>query len=496
MTRWSKIALIGLLIVVFPTIVCGQIAIKHYARPRIQPDSADTEYYGKNHFWRATGEVVGFNIGLWAFDRYVVNGDYARISFNTIKENFKHGFKWDNDKLNTNMFMHPYNGNLYYTAGRSNGFNFWQSSLFAFGGSAMWELFMENEYPSTNDIIATPIGGTAIGEVSYRASDAIIDDRTSGSERIGREVSVFLISPIRGLTRILTGDAWKVRPTRGRQFGTPSVATEISVGARCLQFEREANHSEWGAAVDFNLEYGDRFKVKSTNPYDYFTLNVGINAMNGQPLLSHLEIKGRLLGRELMEEKNYRLNVGLYQHFDFFDSDTIRNGVARCPYKLGVPASLGGGVMFRANENPYCHFDAYTHLNGVILGSVLSDYYMVDDRNYNLASGFGVKAGLNVVLGKDRLSLTLDHHFYRLFTWKGYHRNTDLSEVDYRTLDVLGDQSVATFSVTEFRTDAKIWQQLYGTFKLSYYYRSTHYRDYSHISSSSFGLKFMLTYKF
>lgn len=29
----------------------------------------------------------------------------------------------------------------------------------------MWELFMECEYPSTNDIIATPIGGAALGEV-------------------------------------------------------------------------------------------------------------------------------------------------------------------------------------------------------------------------------------------------------------------------------------------------------------------------------------------
>ncbi len=64
----------------------------------------------------------------------------------------------DNDHLNTNMFAHPYNGSLYFNAGRSNGYNFWQSELFAIGGSAMWEMFMECEYPSTNDIIATPIG--------------------------------------------------------------------------------------------------------------------------------------------------------------------------------------------------------------------------------------------------------------------------------------------------------------------------------------------------
>lgn len=141
----------------------------------------------KKNFLRATGEVIGMNIGLWAFDRYALKGHYAYISFETIKENFKHGFEWDNDHLNTNMFAHPYNGSLFFNAGRSNGFNFWQSELFAIGGSAMWELFMECEYPSTNDIIATPIGGAALGEVFYRTSDMILDDRSSGCERVGRE---------------------------------------------------------------------------------------------------------------------------------------------------------------------------------------------------------------------------------------------------------------------------------------------------------------------
>lgn len=42
---------------------------------------------------------------------------------------------------------------------------------------------MECEYPSTNDIIATPVGGAAIGKVLYRTSDLILDDRSSGGER-------------------------------------------------------------------------------------------------------------------------------------------------------------------------------------------------------------------------------------------------------------------------------------------------------------------------
>lgn len=195
----------------------SQIPIQFHTIEQIPPDSADLQRMTKRHFWRAAGEVVGFNLGLWAFDRYIQRGDFAYISFNTIKENFKHGLIWDNDKLGTNTFLHPYNGSLYFNAARANGFNFWQSGLFAIGGSFMWEFFMEREYPSTNDFIATPIGGTALGEVLYRASDAVLDDRLTGGARFEREAAAFILSPLRGLNRIITGDAWKVRPTRDRK---------------------------------------------------------------------------------------------------------------------------------------------------------------------------------------------------------------------------------------------------------------------------------------
>ena len=250
----------------------------------------------KKHFWRAAGEMFGLNVGLWAFDRYVLNGHYARISWNTIKANFKNGFDWDNDHLSTNMFAHPYHGSLYFNAGRANGFNFWQSELFALGGSAMWEMFMESEYPSKNDIIATPIGGAALGEVFYRTSDLVLDERTSGSERFGREGTSgserfgrealsFLLSPMRGLTRILTGEAWEKKPsagrefgnppTAGREFGNPSYQLDVSLGMRLLTSHDNERLLKAGASARINLEYGDRY-APSKRPYDYFSLLLGM----------------------------------------------------------------------------------------------------------------------------------------------------------------------------------------------------------------------------
>ena len=72
---------------------------------------------------------------------------------------------------------------------------------------------------------------------------------------------------------------------------------------------------------------------------------------------------------------------------------------------------------------------------------------------------------------------------------------TNLDNVDYKTLDAQGDRSVALFNVTGLRADLRVWKKLYATFSFSNYLRSTHYRDYPHMTSNSFALRLMLTYK-
>lgn len=473
----------------------AQMPIKYRIVEQVPPDTADLNYYGKKHFLRAGGEVIGMNTAVWAFDRFVTHGDFSYISFKTIAENFKHGFVWDNDQLGTNTFLHPYNGNLYYAAGRSNGFNFWQSELFALGGSALWELCMENEYPSINDVIATPVGGAVIGETLFRASDALIDDRTRGANRFGRELAVFIISPMRGINRLITGQAWKHRATSGRMFGTPNIAIRVTAGMDVMTFQGRMRSPYLGGVVQFDLEYGDRFEAKSTKPYDYFTFRAKLRGMKYQPVLAQLNIQGRLLSREVLDHKNSSGSIGLYQHFDYYDSDTITN-IDKVPYKLGVPASVGVGFHFRDVERRKYIFDCYAHANAVILGSILSDHYWTDERNYNFASGFSLKGGANIVWGKKRSSLSVSHEYYRLFTWKGYAPGTDLSTVDYHTLNVMGDKSVASFNVTEVRFDYQLYKKLYGTLTFINKARSTHYRDWPDKRSSTMSLSAMLTYKF
>ena len=455
------------------------------------PDSESR--HGTRRFFSAALTVAGLNAGVWAFDRYVQKGDFAYISSRTVRDNFRHGFIWDNDKLGTNMFLHPYHGNLYYNSARSYGYNFWQSGLFAFGGSAMWELFMECEYPSTNDIIATPIGGMALGEVAFRASDVLVDDRLSGGARFGREACIFILSPMRGITRIVNGDAWRRRAVPGRTFPLPDVKIEFSAGIRSLEFEDQIFDKGIGFTSAAHIEYGDRFEESCTRPYDYFTVMANLNVQASQPLLGRLNIMGRLLSHATEYRNRRYLSVGMYQHFDYYDSDTISDVSARTPYKLAVPASLGCGLIYRDDPSRSWTFDAWLHANAILLGGVLSDYYRVDERNYNLANGFSFKFGVSFELFRHRLRLAWNNEYYRMFTWKGYPSDIDWTDFDRRTLDAQGDRSVAMFNVSEMRADLHLWRNLYLTAEFAHYLRSTHYRDFPHVRSSTTSTSLCLT---
>lgn len=488
-----------------------------YASIMSQPhktDSVDLAFHQRKHFWRAAAETVGFNLGLWAFDRTVLKGHYSYISLNTIKENFRHGFEWDNDHLKTNMFDHPYTGGLYYNAARSNGYNFWQSELFAIGGSAMWELFMECEYPSTNDIIATPVGGAVLGEVEYRLSDLILDNRTWGPERVGRELAAFIVDPMRGVNRLISGRAWSRRATSGRHFGIPSLKIDISAGIRRLTMLDNYHVSKSGAAAEIDLEYGERYGVSAKKPYDYFTGHAELQSIPTQPFLSRVEIIGRLLSADLVEKPTINLNIGLYQHFDFFDSDTISaspdNQWQPCniPYKLGSPASVGGGLMLGCRPLPQLSLDAYLHLNAVVLAGMLTDYYRDYNRNYNWGSGFSIKAGAQFNFLSDRILLRVADEYFRVYTWNGSDSNANWTNIpDGRPVNIQGDASRSWFNHVDLSVDYRMLSRLYITLGVDFYKRNTFYYDHTMviddfswtsnaiIDSHQFGLHLMLTYK-
>jgi hypothetical protein len=410
-----------------------------------------------------------------------------------VKDNFRHGFVWDNDQIATNLFGHPYQGSLYYTSARSGGYGYLASSLFAVAGSATWELFMENENPSINDAIATPIGGVILGEIFYRASDRFLDDRTTGGERFARELAAFLIAPARTLSRIINGDAWKTRRTSGRQFGVPRIDFEISLGVRLLELKDEILDEGFGAASKISVEYGERFETNGRKPYDYCTLDGSFNIQQGQPFLGQINALGRIWATDWIDSQKDYLSFGIYQHFNYYDSDTISDLSNRIPYKFGAPASFGAGLMHKSKRDGKWSFNSHFHLNAIILGASINDYSR-EERDYHLSTGFSVFSGISATY-RNKVRLSLGYKGFSFFPW-GYPEEYDFEKAGKSDYDFRLDKATTLVNTSTFRYDIKLTDKLYLTGLHSIYNRLSRYDYFEDVQSQSSENLLMLTCKF
>ncbi len=149
----------------------------------------------------AFAQMVGVNLTLWAHNRYIMQEPWARISLNSVKRNYEHGWVLDDNNFNVNQFGHPLQGSLVYTAARAQGLSLWQSSVYPILSSYMWEMAMETEYPSVNDMLTTPLSGITYGEISHRLSLLILGDNPGW----GKELASLIVNPSLGLNRLFRG---------------------------------------------------------------------------------------------------------------------------------------------------------------------------------------------------------------------------------------------------------------------------------------------------
>lgn len=311
------------------------------------PDSIyvynDSTYHIKKRPWRAALETFGLNVAVWGFDRFVMNEEFAHISINTIKDNIKNGFVWDNDQMSTNLFAHPYHGGLYFNTARSNGLNFWESIPYSFGGSLMWEFCGEREPPAINDLIATTFGGVALGEVTNRISLLVLDDSKRGFNRFCREFLGTLISPVRGFNRLISGEMWKYRASHYKyhDYDRLPVKFSIGLGDRYIADDNHLFFGEHTVYAKFNMNYGDAFNDEENKPYDYFSLNATFNFTGNQPLISDVNLTAKLWGKKLRTTTGMEMMFGVFQHFNYFDSEEVIDGSGKIPYKISEAAEIG-----------------------------------------------------------------------------------------------------------------------------------------------------------
>ena len=453
----------------------------------------------KPNLLRTAAMITALNVFVNRWDDWVLNEEFPRISLHSIGHNFEHAFVWDNDNFNTNLFAHPYHGNLYFNSARANGLNFWQSYPCALGGSLMWEFAGEITPPAINDMIATSVGGTCIGEVTFRISDLFYDDREMGFSRFLRELGGAAVSPMKGLKRLLTGEAWKVK---GRNYlyhdySRIPISYSISVGSRYLADDRALFRGEHNPFLELGMEYGDAYDNEENKPFDYFRASATFGFSSNQPAVNRLNLLGRLWGTPVADNNNFEADFGLFQHFNFYNSEAVKDGTDLIPYRISEAASVGPGLIYRFPQlEERVNLEQRVFLSGILLGGSLSDYLYIQERDYNMGSGFSAKIQTNMDIKRVGY-MKIDANYFHIFTWKGYDRSEWVGKEGF-DLDYTNAQGdPGNTRMMAFNADFGVYlsRHLSLDFRGSYFWRHAHYRDFPNVDAKTFELRAGLTYK-
>jgi hypothetical protein len=304
----------------------------------------DPVYNPKYVWWKPALRVVVANGLTWSIDRFIYNFDYSRIGPKVWKENMRLGWEWDADRFGINFIGHPHTGNMYFNIARSNGYSFWQSFPFAVEGSLMWEYFGENTRPSYNDIINTPISGAFLGEVLYRISSNILDDRTRGRERVFREIFAGIINPPRALNRLTQGKSFRVLSQEVYQKEPLNIT--MYAGIHKVNDNNKFATGSTNEIFNLQLDYGDPFEDRYRKPFDLFRLRMELSYGVGRKLIDNVTGYGILAGKNVKNGPRATL-IGLFQHYDYWDNKIFELG------SLGFGGGMISRIPLRRHSNIY-----------------------------------------------------------------------------------------------------------------------------------------------
>lgn len=182
------------------------------------PYSRDASYRNWNRLWLNTGVLYGAGVValgvLETLPEDATNWNREELSsVPPLKRWGNHVAKvahWDGDSPIFNYILHPYGGAAYFMSARSQGFNFWESSLYCFCISTFfWEYGIEAfmEVPSIQDLVITPVVGSILGECFYKWKRSIVANGYTlcSSSILGNAVAL-LIDPVNEFIGLFAGN--------------------------------------------------------------------------------------------------------------------------------------------------------------------------------------------------------------------------------------------------------------------------------------------------
>ncbi|MCL2720123.1 MAG: DUF3943 domain-containing protein [Treponema sp.] len=237
--------------------------------------------------------------------------DWAQPNLDSIKFNLTTPWQWETDDgYLVNQIGHPYQGSVYFNAGRVNGFSFYQSFFFSAFGSATWEVFFENPHASINDFITTVPSSMSVGEILFRL---YIEAYNSGVPAF----FAFFINPMAGFHRLVTG--WQPQSYESNIY---ELKTYIGMGYTQIDSSAINPNNElfsfdgFYADLGFMVIYGNPFEQESKTPYDHFEFTVSVGLDIGNYMDFRLISDGYLFSFSPVYSDKNKMSTGLSLHLD------------------------------------------------------------------------------------------------------------------------------------------------------------------------------------
>lgn len=363
----------------------------------------------EKNFFRAGIEWFSVQAIPASFNRFIRKDPYSYISFsNFIDHQRLSAWDWDDNQFTTNQIDHPYHGQLYFNAFRSNGFNFYQSSAATVLGSYIWETAGETQHPSINDFVNTTFGGIVLGEMSHRVSRNILSRNKYSHNRIGNEIVALLVNPISGLNRLLDGK-WGKPVEEYYVLDSSIINAEFDVGYRRF----DAKEGDFLIKGKNSLYSRLRFRYSNGNhnfkrPFDQFAVNLEVG--NGDStFINAINVHALVSGAEFFKSKSGQHFGTLNAYYDFYNNDAFFYGAQSLVY------NWNSEFTYKRNNRLNLSIGA-----GAVLLAAVPDPYLLygQSRNYNYGSGvsYRFKGELSFL---NRLLISADYNGGAFYTISG-----------------------------------------------------------------------------
>ena len=446
----------------------------------------------KNCLKPAIGFTVN-NLAMWTICRYPLKKEWAYISLKTMKYNLNRGFVYDNDGFQTNNFDHPIGGSWSFTNARTSGLNYWQSIPYAFAGSMMWEYFLEKEPPSLPDLISTTIGGAALGELSSKIYFGVMDRTKKGFKRIATEAGCFLINPNEFFSDVLNGDLFKVYKEKSKKNVLP-LYLNVGTGVAFFIDRKLPVSGNMSLTLNADFQYIEHDSIYKIKPFDYLDSDVCLKVFGNQPFLNKLNLEGIIWGKKIRSGMNGLLTAGIFQHFNYYDSDTVFSDSPYIPYLVTSTSSFGPGIIYSIENKELKRKHTFkAHFFGILMGAGVTDYYNVKKRNYNFGNGFGSKFVYKLKI-KDFINIKAGIEHFHIITDEGMPAGTVIDSENF--FDFKGDNGKVDYFIFTSNVSFKIFRNFSAYINYLAEYRNIKSDIYKHVKAKSHEINSGVLYNF